>query len=126
MSGEHSIHVRIDTASPRWQSGYYRFEQHYNFLLPNEQDVQYALAQIADLCEQLRTPPRDEIPPADAPLTEQLLADMPPADVAVGRVKRALEATERHLGGPADMGDSVESRLERMQLFLSYLHLAGG
>lgn len=66
MSGAHTIHVRIDAASPKWSSGYYRFEQHYQFTLPSEQDTQYALARLAELCDELRNPPRDEIPPQDA------------------------------------------------------------
>lgn len=67
MSGAHTIHVRIDAASPKWSSGYYRFEQHYQFTLPNEQDTQYALARLAELCDELRTPVRDAVPdtPAD-------------------------------------------------------------
>lgn len=88
MSGNHMIHVHIDTQSPRWSTGHYRFEQHYHFGVSSEQDVQYALARLAELCEELRNPPRDEIPPQDAPSPAQTRVAEGIADFAEEMQKR--------------------------------------
>jgi hypothetical protein len=89
------IHVHIDAQSPKWATGHYRFEQHYHFAVPGEQDVQYALGRIAELCEELRHPPRDEVPPQDAAPTEPA-----PEEQRIANTVEYLDSRRRR--GPAD------------------------
>lgn len=108
MSGYHAIHIKVDASSPRYGTGHYRFEQHYQFSLPEEQDVQHALAAIAELCEQLRTPVRDTPPDRSA------------TDAMQQKVNTFMGEFADHLaqqdGGPAGYPDraQVEGALDRI------------
>jgi len=121
MSALHSVHVRIDAMSPRWSDQYYRFEQHYNFRLADEEAVQAALARLAHLAEELRNPVQDAIP---APAADEPADEVPahgPYDNALLRMRESIEQVNAEMGGPPHQDEGIETQLIRAQRLIDKL-----
>lgn len=118
MSGEHSIHVRLDAMSPRWSHQYYRYEHHFNFRLPSEDAVTAAVERISELCEQLRNPVQDAVPPDVTHVPDGVISPQSLDDRALERVRDALRKTEAQMGGPSTDYDDFDRRVRRAVLFM--------